>query len=102
MPRKPSQAIYEVSVYNLGSSDDTIRTKMAVMNFDPSSDRFTQIEDALRYRFAVIGSYTVHLMTPREIKKLDEEADDGIFAQTALPSGVVTQFIEIGNSYWQY
>ena len=75
---------------------------MAVMNFDPSTDRYSQIELALQQRFIKVGAYTVHLMKPEEIKRLHDLADDDLFGRQELPNGLITQFIEIGNPYWQY
>jgi hypothetical protein len=97
-----SQAIYEISVFNLGASDRLTRTKMAIMNFSPDSDRYTQIEETVRRRFKKAGKYTVSLMKPADIVRLNKLADDGLFARVELPSGIITQFIEIGNSYWEY
>lgn len=101
MPRAYSQPIYEVSVYTLGT-ENLIRSKMAVMNFDPDSDRYSQIEDAVRQRFAGLGTYTVHLMKPKELEELDKLNDYMLFGSHKLPSGVITQFIELGNRYWEY
>ncbi len=88
---------YEITVTNKVTRYGTpcSMAKLALENFDPSQDRFIQIEDAVLRHFPDAALYGVRLMRPQEIKRLDEIDDHRIFSPFKLPNGLIGQLIEL-------
>ena len=93
---QPSFTTYEITLgEHRNNADARIRmARLAMWGFSPETDRYVQMEDAIRKLTLAHDSYSVRLLRPKEQKALFDPRD-AIFTPFKITDGPIVQLTEV-------